>query len=62
VLNDKGQTCTNSRGIAIPRPEVAIARDALATFNRLATQFGLSPSDRSRIQIPQKWEDEDDFI
>lgn len=41
-----------------PFPEVAIANQSLKQIRAFATEFGLTPSSRGRIQLP--WEDFDD--
>lgn len=38
----------------VPNPLIKIYNDALSNCNRLAQQFGLTPSARTRISVPQK--------
>ena len=47
----------NDEGVLIKRtakPEQKIAKDALAAALKLAAQFGLTPSARTRISMPQQ--------
>ena len=41
-------------------PAIKIAKDALADYHRLSKHFGLTPSSRSTLEIPQQKE-EDEF-
>lgn len=44
-----------------PRPEVAMAQDAWKRVRQMMQEFGLTPSSRSRIEIPGSIEEADPF-
>jgi P27 family predicted phage terminase small subunit len=47
-----GEVITTKSGYEQQHPQVAMARAALEVMNRLGTQFGLSPSDRTGFGLP----------
>lgn len=51
AIDQKGLTTTGSAGWVQPLPEVGISIKMLTAMKGFATQLGLSPSARSRIQI-----------
>ena len=53
ILNQRGLTFVTPNGYIQQRPEVTISRKALHTAKVLAAEFGLTPSARSRIEIPR---------
>ena len=53
VLQEHGMTMFAMQGW-IPRPEVAIGRQAGAEVRKFCTEFGLTPSARTRIRVPEK--------
>ncbi len=60
LLNATGILVRGDRG-PVKSPAVQIARDAEATLARCWAALGLSPSDRGRIQMPER-DDEDEDI
>jgi len=54
VLLDEGRTFETPNGFIQKRPEVNISREALDRALKLATQFGLTPSARTKISAPRK--------
>lgn len=65
VIDDKGATyesVTEHGSIMIrQRPEVAIAADAWRRVERMMTGFGMTPSSRGRVQVPQKADEKSPF-
>ncbi|KKL45226.1 hypothetical protein LCGC14_2357790, partial [marine sediment metagenome] len=61
IIAKKGMTFETPNGYAQQRPEVAISQRAAALMTRLAQEFGLTPSSRTRIEAPNADPDEDDF-
>lgn len=52
ALQKHGLTETSARSrMARARPEVAIRTQALATLRAFCTEFGMTPSARSRMQV-----------
>jgi P27 family predicted phage terminase small subunit len=51
-------------GVLRPWPEIAISNQALGQMYRFLTEFGLTPSSRSRldITIPKKGSSDEDFL
>ena len=58
VIREEGLTYLNSRGRELPRPEVAIRRHAIRQMRSFATEFGMTPSSRGRITLPDNTKDE----
>jgi P27 family predicted phage terminase small subunit len=48
----EGQTIEGYRGSTVRHPAAIVAKQALAEFLRLATEFGLTPASRARISVP----------
>ena len=55
-LEKEGNTFETPNGFAQPRPEVKMMNDAFDRANRLAGQFGFTPSARTKIGMPSKEE------
>lgn len=49
VIEKQGMTMATPQGFEVARPEVAIARQQMQLVHKFATEFGLSPSSRSRV-------------
>lgn len=61
VLSEKGLTFETESGYLMPRPEVSIGNKALVEVRAFCQQFGLTPSARSRMSLPEVPDaDEDD--
>ena len=60
-IQDNGITYDDSYGNPHTRPEVVTQRNALDRALKLATQFGFTPSARTRIEAPVKKEEKDDL-
>lgn len=60
-IKKHGRTFTTETGYICQRPEVAIAQKALQAVRALAAEFGLTPSSRSRLRVPQAEPTEDDY-
>ena len=52
VIDKKGYTEKNSRSGVKPVPEFAMSRDCLKLLKSFLSEFGLTPSSRSRINLP----------
>ena len=52
ILQREGWTYKNSRGQIRPRPEAIISRHALDQMRKLGALFGMTPSDRGRMELP----------
>ena len=63
VIQRDGLTFETPNGFLQKRPEVTIARESLALMRNFASEFGLSPSSRSRVQAgpPARTEEEQAF-
>lgn len=48
-----GSTMVTPQGFEMARPEVAIAKQAWSEVNKFAREFGITPSSRSRVRVPQ---------
>jgi len=59
VLEQKGLTFTTPNGYIQQRPEVAIAQRNLQAVRAFCGEFGLTPSSRGRISLPDQ--DDDDL-
>jgi len=60
VLTKKGMTFETPNGYIQQRPEVSIALKEWHAVRAFASEFGLTPAARTRIQVP-KSESEDDW-
>ena len=58
VIREEGLTYLNSRGRELLRPEVAIRRQAISQMKAFLTEFGMTPSSRGRIILPENTTDE----
>lgn len=61
ALRDSGLTFKTESGYVQQRPEVAIANSALKAMRAFMTEFGMTPSSRSRVHVPGKGEEADPF-
>lgn len=52
TLKAKGTTYCTPQGIEMPRPEVAIAKNAWTEVRKFGAEFGLTPSARVRVKAP----------
>ena len=52
VLSAQGMTFETPNGYVQQRPEVAIAQKSLQLVAKFCTEFGLTPSARSRLTVP----------
>jgi len=59
VLSKKGTTIDMDSGYAQQRPEVTIAHKYLDKVKSFCALFGMSPSDRARMSIPGRKEDDE---
>ncbi len=60
VLREHGTMYVTGSGRVRERPEVAIAGSFLKLMRAFAVEFGLTPSSRSRLSLPDPPADEDD--
>lgn len=60
-LEKKGLTFTTPSGYVQQRPEVSMAQKYLQLVKAFCAEFGLTPSSRSRIELPDPDEDDDDL-
>jgi P27 family predicted phage terminase small subunit len=61
-LTSKGLTFTTPSGYVQQRPEVSMAQKYLQLVKSFCTEFGLTPSSRSRIELPDGDGDDDDDL
>ena len=52
TVQSEGALTMGARGQLVRNPAALVAKDALADYMRLATEFGLTPSSRARIVLP----------
>lgn len=53
-IDKNGTTFSTEKGYQGPRPSVAIATKMLEKANQLAAKFGFTPSDRTRLSMPER--------
>lgn len=53
VLLEQGDTLIQPNGVPKQRPEYYISKDCMKELRAFATLFGLSPSARLRMQLPE---------
>jgi P27 family predicted phage terminase small subunit len=54
AIREKGRTQTNAMsGVVSARPEVGMRDRALTQMKAFLTEFGLTPSSRSRVSVPE---------
>ena len=58
LIHERGMTFETPSGYVAQRPEVAIALRNLEKMNQLSGKFGLSPSDRSKMAMPELKEED----
>jgi P27 family predicted phage terminase small subunit len=58
AINTHGSVYVTPKGKIVPRPEVTIAKMAEEQMNILAAEFGLSPTSRARLRLPQSQKEE----
>ena len=62
IIKSKGsRTFMTDTGYEAAIPEISIANKALANYKNLLTEFGMTPSSRSRIDIKLPGEEKDDM-
>ena len=59
TLNTEGLITTNIRNGDKPNPAASIAREAAKIIKSICTEFGLTPSSRSRISLPGETMDDE---
>ncbi|MFP4066228.1 MAG: phage terminase small subunit P27 family [Spirochaetaceae bacterium] len=62
IITAEGFTTTTDKGNVIQRPEVAIARNMMAAIRAFAAEFGLTPSSRGRISLPEAGDDDEGVL
>lgn len=60
-LKSKGLVMTTETGYQQQRPEVSIAKNALADVKTFLTEFGMTPASRSRIDLKLDEPEEDEM-
>jgi P27 family predicted phage terminase small subunit len=53
VVRAEGPLIDGYRGSKVRNPAALVAKDSLGEFLRLATEFGLTPSSRARLTVPE---------
>ncbi len=53
-VEKEGLTAVTDKGNVIQHPAVGVANKQKAELRRLAQEFGLSPSSRTRIEVPKQ--------
>lgn len=56
ALDEEGRTYKTDTGYIRPRPEIKFAAEAVKTMKAFMGEFGLTPSARSRIAMPESEE------
>ena len=59
ALKKHGLTTETSTGYLAPRPEVVISRQSLQLVKAFCSEFGLTPSARGRMTVPESGDDGD---
>ncbi len=59
-LNEYGRIQTSQTGYEQARPEVSMQKQALDSYNKFMSEFGLSPSARSRLRVEPEAEQAED--
>jgi P27 family predicted phage terminase small subunit len=54
ILQEEGRTFTTDKGYVVQHPAVAMQRSAWSGVKTFCSLFGLDPSSRSRLQLPDK--------
>lgn len=60
IIKREGMTVTTESGYVMPHPAVKIAEKAQQLIKAFCAEFGLTPSSRSRMSLPEQKE-EDEF-
>jgi P27 family predicted phage terminase small subunit len=60
VLKDEGLTSEDERSLLRKHPIAQVLRDNSQMFKVFSSEFGLSPSSRANLDIPQKDDESDD--
>ena len=58
AIDEHGMTFETPNGYIAQRPEVAIATRNLEKMNQLSAKFGFTPSDRSKMAMPEPKEED----
>lgn len=61
VLQREGLTFATESGYLMPRPEVKVAEKAMQIIRAFCIEFGLTPSARARMTVPEAKREEDPF-
>ncbi len=59
TIDRLGLTFRTNTGYEAPRPEVTIARQMMVQMRAFCVEFGLTPSSRGRMTLPEVPDDED---
>lgn len=62
VLTDQGLTFETGNGYVVPRPEIAASKTYLGFVKSFCAEFGLTPSSRGRMTLPEMDDDNDDDL
>lgn len=60
IVTAQGMTFMTKRGVVYKRPEVTMAQKECALMRQFALEFGLTPTSRSRIEVPEPPKPDDD--
>lgn len=61
IIKKQGMTFETPNGYVQQRPEIAISNNAQKIMKEFAAQFGLTPSSRGRLNLPDQKENKDEF-
>ncbi len=61
TLAEEGTTFTTEKGYVGAHPAISIAKQCWATIKQFAAEFGLTPSARGRMTLPEPDQEEDPF-
>ncbi len=62
AIKREGLVVQTGTGYLMPHPAVKIAEKAQQLIKAFCTEFGLTPSSRSRMSLPEAKDEEDDFF
>src|SRR5262249_48076971 len=62
TLAQEGRTIVTPKGCTVPHPAISIGRGAAEQVRKLGALFGLDPSSRSRLSVPEPADAEDPFL
>lgn len=53
IIDEQGMTFMTDKGYVVQRPEISISKSQATLMRQLGSDFGLDPSSRTRIDVPE---------